>query len=209
MNIGLLIVSILLLLIFCIGFVFLYSYYFNAKNKIYHKIKFNYSTWGMFGLLIFIFLLIAILLTVSFCLDVSSLAYKNIYVIPISWILLTFSIVLLVLVIVIKIKINSTRLEITNFRDENFQDLLNKVSLQIDEKELENKHPRYFSILKQKQEIINTMMNSFSIEKYQNILTEIIMFDETMTTKWNKKLNMVQLKIFYEMCLKLQQIINK
>jgi hypothetical protein len=52
-----------------------------------------------------------------------------------------------------------------------------------------------------------SMIKSFSIDKYQNILTEIIMFNETMATKWSKKVNSVQLKMFYELCLQLQLII--
>jgi hypothetical protein len=51
------------------------------------------------------------------------------------------------------------------------------------------------------------MLNSFSKDNYQNILTEIIMFNESMATKWSKKNNSVQLKKFYTMCIRLQSLI--
>jgi hypothetical protein len=90
--------------------------------------------------------------------------------------------VLLVLFILIQKRINKTRLDITNFRDEDFKTKLNNVIIDY-EKEVESKHPRYYSIMKQKEDIIYSMLNSFSKDNYQNILTEIIMFNESMATK--------------------------
>jgi hypothetical protein len=137
----------------------------------------------MLGLLILVFLLMAILLTTSNTFDNNSLVRKNLYLLPISWILFALSVILLVTMIIIKNKINKTRLSMANFREENFKAKLEKLNDYHYEKVVEQKYPRYFSILKQKQEIIMSMIKSFSIDKYQNILTEIIMFNETMATK--------------------------
>lgn len=183
MLIGLLVVSIILLILFIVGFVFVYSFYFNANNKLYHKLKFNYSSWGMFGLLIFIFLLTAIILTISYTYSKDSLIHKNLYLIPISWILFLFSVILLITIILIKNKINKTRLEMSNFRQEDFRAKLVNLNQMNYKKLVEKKYPRYFSILKQKQQIIGSMMKNFSPDKYQNILTELIMFNETSSTK--------------------------
>lgn len=206
---SLLVISIILLILFIFGFILIYSFYFNSNNKLYHKLKFNYSTWGIFCLLILIFLLVSILITINYTFDKNSIMRKNMYLIPISWLLFLLSVLLSATLLIIKNKINKTRLNITNFRQEDFKSRLNIILNNFNyEDKLKQKYPRYYSILKQKQEIIMKMMQTFSNDNYQNILTELIMFNETMATKWSNKNNSVQLKIFYEMCVKLQTISN-
>jgi uncharacterized membrane protein YbhN (UPF0104 family) len=137
----------------------------------------------MLILLIVIFLLLAIILLISYVCDNNSLVKKNFYVIPISFVLLCFSIVLLILMILIKNKINKTRLGITKFRNEDFKSKLDKLDKSNYEQILEKKHPRYYSILKQKQNIIEAMIKNMSKDAYQNILAELIMFNETMCSR--------------------------
>jgi hypothetical protein len=52
------------------------------------------------------------------------------------------------------------------------------------------------------------MIDKFDANNYQSILTEIIMFNETMVSRWNDKINNTQLKIFFQMCIKLQNLIK-
>jgi hypothetical protein len=49
------------------------------------------------------------------------------------------------------------------------------------------------------------MLDAYKPDIFNNILIDIVMFNETCTTRWSKKYNDVQLKIFFELCLKLQQ----
>jgi hypothetical protein len=91
--------------------------------------------------------------------------------------------ILLILIILINKKINSTRLEIVNFRNENFQIKLNPLQKYNYENLIKQKYQRYFSILEQKQKIIETMIDKFDANNYQSILTEIIMFNETMVSR--------------------------
>jgi hypothetical protein len=53
----------------------------------------------------------------------------------------------------------------------------------------------------------------FTIQKNQNIvydqlLADIVVFNEIFTIKWNKRYNLFQMKKFYELCIALQQKLN-
>jgi hypothetical protein len=49
------------------------------------------------------------------------------------------------------------------------------------------------------------MLDKYTPAQFERFLTDIIMFNDLHTTKWSKNYNNVQLLMFYEMCLKLQQ----
>jgi hypothetical protein len=53
------------------------------------------------------------------------------------------------------------------------------------------------------------MIKNMSKDAYQNILAELIMFNETMCSRWSKKNNSVQLKTFYSLCIELQTFMHE
>jgi uncharacterized protein YejL (UPF0352 family) len=46
-------------------------------------------------------------------------------------------------------------------------------------------------------------LDHYDDKQYQQILTDIIMFNDMHTTKWSPRYNNLQLLFFYEMCAKL------
>jgi hypothetical protein len=113
-----------------------------------------------------------------------------------------------VLMILIKVKANDNKKEISHFRAENFLKLIAQLQQKQPNDAYSNrfktKHPRYFSILKQHEKIISASIENYQPNNYEQLLLSIIVFNDNYTTRWSTKTNYFQLKIFYDLCLKLQ-----
>ncbi|OAV64794.1 hypothetical protein Barb6_03099 [Bacteroidales bacterium Barb6] len=114
---------------------------------------------------------------------------------------------------VITMLANQNKHQIANFRDEDFTGALANVqkAIQANDKTeiLNHKHKNYYSTIKQKYEMIMLMMDKFQPDQYQNILVEIVMFNDLHTTKWSRTYNNVQLNMFLQMCCALQNKMTK
>jgi hypothetical protein len=67
-----------------------------------------------------------------------------------------------------------------------------------------NKNKRYISIIDQKYEIINSMLDKYTKDQYQAILVNIIMFNEQNVWRWSKKGNFYQVEKWLNLCINLQ-----
>jgi hypothetical protein len=108
-----------------------------------------------------------------------------------------------------KYLVNKNKKSVTDFRNENFQSLLDKLIQQKPSDEylqkFKRKHVRYCSNLDQRFNIINNILDVYKPEMYQQVLVDIVMFNEVNTSKTGGKSNYLQLKMFFELCLKLQE----
>lgn len=134
---------------------------------------------------------------------------NNAYMLPMTWIITVMSIAHLTAIIIITKLVNRKKRNIENFRGEDFQAILDDLRKNKPSDEYLNKfkqkNQRYYSILEQKYTIINSILDQYKPDMYTEALTSIIMFNDTETTRWCKKRNYLQLEMFLNLCLKLQQ----
>ncbi|MDR3163715.1 MAG: hypothetical protein LBT77_01430 [Mycoplasmataceae bacterium] len=151
----------------------------------------------------------AIYLTVITSHDEDNFFINNSYVTPCSWVLVFLTYLYLSLLFLIKYYVNRAKHDLVKFRDEDFNGLLKQMQqIKFDEAKFFQKHLRYTSHIQQRYEMI-----MFTIQKNQNIvydqlLADIVVFNEIFTIKWNKRYNLFQMKKFYELCIALQQKLN-
>jgi hypothetical protein len=82
--------------------------------------------------------------------------------------------------IFIKHIVNKHKHDLSQFRNENFTQLLEQVKTQgINLDTFNKKHIRYVSQLQQRYEIANSDVN----KQYEQLLTDIVIFNELFTTK--------------------------
>jgi hypothetical protein len=132
---------------------------------------------------------------------------NNAFTIPMSWILFGLSLIYIFMLIFIPRFLNKHKHQIANFRNENWSELIQELKSQKHERTaiIIKKHARYYSIIKQKYDFVMLMLDKYNSTQFERFLTDIILFNDMHTTKWSKNYNNVQLLMFYEMCLKLQQ----
>jgi hypothetical protein len=127
-------------------------------------------------------------------------------------VLVGLAIIHILFLVFAKISVDKNKKNVTKFREENFQVLLDKLDEHKPSEEyLQNfkkKHIRYCTTLEQRYSIINTILDAYKPDMYQQVLVDIIMFNDVNTTKTGKKSNFMQLKMFYDLCIKLQQKIK-
>jgi enoyl reductase-like protein len=82
---------------------------------------------------------------------------------------------------------NRNKHQIGDFMQEDFAANLQKVEARLSQgdwtQKLKKNHTRYFSMLEQKSQIINNMLDAYKPDIFNNILIDIVMFNETCTTR--------------------------
>jgi hypothetical protein len=109
------------------------------------------------------------------------------YAIPLSWILFALSILHLIGITLFVNRLNKSKHKIADFYNEDWNRLANDLKLKIEidntEKLLKEKHARYYSTILQKYNFIMAQLDHYDDKQYQQILTDIIMFNDMHTTK--------------------------
>jgi magnesium-transporting ATPase (P-type) len=193
---------IVCLTMYVIVFAFSYSMYINNKMKFYQTKQTRKTLILLMGVISLIWLALAIWAS----LDVNTFA-NNAYAIPLSWVLFALSILHLIGITFFVNRLNKSKHKIADFYNEDWNRLVSELKLKVEAdhvaQTLKDKHARYYSILLQKYSFIMTQLDHYDEKQYQQILTDIVMFNDMHTTKWNRKYNNLQLLFFYEMCAKL------
>jgi magnesium-transporting ATPase (P-type) len=206
---GILTFYILCLVLYAIVFVFTYSFYKNAKMKVYNKLRYRPITYVLLVFVVTLLFVGSLIVTLLRYSQQEDLFIKNLYMIPMSWTLFGLASIHLLIMLFIKWQVNKHKKAIGNFRNENFQKLLEELEHKSpDESYISRfkvKHSRYFSKLEQSEKIINLSIEKYHPENYEQTLLNIIIFNDNYTTRWSEKMNYFQLKIFYDLCLKLQK----
>jgi uncharacterized membrane protein YidH (DUF202 family) len=183
---GFLTFYIICYLLYATVFVFTYAFYKNAKMKIYSKLNVRTTTYVLLGVILFLFIVIAIILTVLHYADVSHLFDNNIYMIPMSWGLMIASGLHLLIMCLIPIYVNRNKKQISNFRDENFISLLEILERNKPSDtyliNFKKRSARYVSDLEQYSKMINLSMENYKND-YEGTLLNIIVFNDKYTTK--------------------------
>jgi hypothetical protein len=205
---GLVVFFVLISALYVVVFAFTYLFYLNSKAKFYTKMSIKPTNYVLLGFVLVLFITLAVSVTVFHAINDTVFFDNNPEVIPLSWILVFLSMFQLLLLILAKYLVNKNKKSVTEFRSENFQALLDKLIQQKPSDEylqkFKKKHVRYCSNIDQRFAIINNILDAYKPEMYQQVLVDIVMFNEINTSKTGGKSIYLQLRMFYELCLKLQ-----